>query len=53
MEINHNGAFEGYLADEILLLIVKSKETISMNLCPLSPRFLLQKCIVKVDQTNA
>ena len=25
---NHDGAFEGYLADEILLLIVKSKETI-------------------------
>ena len=25
---NHDGAFEGYLADEILLLIVNSKETI-------------------------
>ena len=25
---NHDGSFEGYLADEILLLIVKSKETI-------------------------
>ena len=59
---NHHEAFEGYLADEILLLIVKSKETIINEtfsfeskvsaakfldtFCESGPQFILQLCII-------